>query len=1022
MNAMTVRSSVRTALPVVLEIAALISLPHSALAGGPLYVAGASYFDSDVKGTPVTWAHGTLNYYTDQGDLSTQLPGPSADAFVADAFSRWTSISTAAISASAAGQLGEDVSGANVTANGDGTISMPEDILPAATGEPVGVVYDADGAVTDALLGTGASNTSDCFSNAVFGGPDNLSTDGYIVHALVILNGNCAQTEAQLPDLKYRLVRLLGRVLGLNWSQANLNVITGSPVPSAADYAGFPLMHAVDPVYCAPIVSCYPSPIDPAQPKPDDQAALSRLYPVTAENQASFPGKQLFSVNTVRIHGSVYFADPSGQPAQPMQGVNVVARWVDPATGLPSRAYVVTSVSGFLFRGNAGNLVTGFTDATGQRYARFGSDDTTVEGFFDLAGLQIPDGTGVGEFELSVEPVDPTWSKGMGPYGTAQVQPSGATRVFVYANTGQDVQQDLLMQGSAAEVPNWFGPTSFASPAAVPAAGDWSGSLSPYGDADYFQLAAQANRTISVAVTALDEAGAPSESKAQPVIGMWTLADTGSIPAPANTPSAFNTLVNGESRLDAQLNATTGFRIGIADLRGDGRPDFRYHAHVFYGDTIAPVRASVAGGTPLAIQGLGFGSGTAATIASTSTPLLAFSANQLLVTAPPLADGVKNVLLSDPATGGASTMFGVLTYGAGPSDIIKLITGSNPQTPVGAQAENPVVVQVLTPDGVTPVAGASVFFTSSPSVAFSACGGAASCTVLTDESGYASSYLTVLNLGAATITAELAPASYSPPKTVQATVNGTPTSASGMDVALAPQQAWIAEGAAVSLPVTARALANGAPLSGKTITFRVEKGSGVLSLSSVATDTDGYATTALELGDASGDVELSACSILTSGSTPSCANFQAVTVPASGQFLQAVAGSLQIAPVGQDFQPVTVRVTDSLGDPVLGANLAFQWLVARAPQNLPVVWIGDTGISAHPLPVILSSLQAMVQSDVNGLATVQPSTGGVQGAVVVLGSVSTGAGSLQFELQSLPPLGVAPSTQTSSLRGDPGAQ
>ena len=59
----------------------------------------------------------------------------------------------------------------------------------------------------------------------------------------------------------------------------------------------------------------------------------------------------------------MYFADASGQPAQPMQGVNVVARWIDPATSQPSRTYAAASVSGFLFRGNAGNPATGFYDS-----------------------------------------------------------------------------------------------------------------------------------------------------------------------------------------------------------------------------------------------------------------------------------------------------------------------------------------------------------------------------------------------------------------------------------------------------------------------------------------------------------------------------------------------------------------------------------------------------------------------------------------------------------------------------------
>src|SRR6202030_4564792 len=86
---------------------------------------------------------------------------------------------------------------------------------------------------TNALLGEGAGGLADCFTNAVFGGPDNFSTSGNIVHALVIINGICAATNAQLPDVQYRLVRILGRVVGLGWSQANVNVLTQLPAPTA---------------------------------------------------------------------------------------------------------------------------------------------------------------------------------------------------------------------------------------------------------------------------------------------------------------------------------------------------------------------------------------------------------------------------------------------------------------------------------------------------------------------------------------------------------------------------------------------------------------------------------------------------------------------------------------------------------------------------------------------------------------------------------------------------------------------
>ena len=143
-------------------------------AGGPKYVAGSSYFDPSTTGQPLTWANGVITYYTDQGDLSPLLPNASANSFVASAFNVWTSVPTAAIAATSGGSLAEDVNGTNVTVNSDGTISMPADIQPTAVGTPVGIVYDYDGSVTNALLGQGAGGSGMCFFNAVIGGDDNF--------------------------------------------------------------------------------------------------------------------------------------------------------------------------------------------------------------------------------------------------------------------------------------------------------------------------------------------------------------------------------------------------------------------------------------------------------------------------------------------------------------------------------------------------------------------------------------------------------------------------------------------------------------------------------------------------------------------------------------------------------------------------------------------------------------------------------------------------------------------------------
>ncbi|PYV94100.1 MAG: hypothetical protein DMG90_00590 [Acidobacteria bacterium] len=123
-----------------MKLLASIILLSSTLghAGGPQYVAGSTYFDPAVQGTALAWPEGVLNYSTDRGDLSPVVPGAAADSLVATAVSRWTSIPTAAVSATRAGQLAEDVSSANVTTVGS-AVSLPADILPSAVSTPVAI-------------------------------------------------------------------------------------------------------------------------------------------------------------------------------------------------------------------------------------------------------------------------------------------------------------------------------------------------------------------------------------------------------------------------------------------------------------------------------------------------------------------------------------------------------------------------------------------------------------------------------------------------------------------------------------------------------------------------------------------------------------------------------------------------------------------------------------------------------------------------------------------------------------------
>jgi hypothetical protein len=950
-----------------------------------------------VKGQSLVWAGGNVQYSTDQGDLSAILSGGQADVLVADVFTHWTGVAGVALTAARAGSLAEDVSGANVIGFPDGTYSIPEDIRPGAVTTPVGIVYDLDGQVTDALLGEGAGGLDFCFTNAAYGGPDNFSSDAHLVHALVVINGVCVADTSQIPDVRYRLTRTLGRVLGLGWSQANPNVITRKPPPVPDDFVGFPLMHFLNPVGCVPIGVCYP---DAEVPKMDDRASIGRLYPGISA--------------TSRIHGSVFFTDSSGNAQQPMQGVNVVARRME--SGQPSRQSVVASVSGFAFRGSAGNPVNGFVNARDQPFDYFGSDDPTVEGAFDLAGLEIPDGSSA-RYQLSVEALEANWAEGVGPYAPSQVTPSGLfTPMVITLQPGSDVAQDILMQSSAVAHTDPASGSTYANPVKVPQGGGWGAWISGYGIADWLQFTVQANRTASVTATAVDESGRPTQTKLMPVIGIWELSDQSGGPAPAATTAAFNTLVPGMTRLDAQFSAGGSFRVGVADYRGDGRPDYFYLASVLYSDSVTPQRISVKGG-PATLHGLGFHPGLQVSMGAARSTVLSVSANELQASLPAgIQDGTASLVVNDLASGGFSQMTDAVIYGAAATDLLILLQGAEPATPVGAEAANPIRVRVVAADGTTPVSGATVAWTTTNGASLSVCGGASNCSAFSDEAGIASTQVTPTATGASAITATLAPASYTPPQSKQATVVGTEST---LDLAAVAPIKWVGQGATLDVPLTVRVLNMGEPQNNVHINFRVAKGVGGLTSGTGTTSDSGYASTAVHLTNHGSDVQVTAC--VAPNNAP-CQTFTLFATPASRWTLENVGGSVQVIAVGQPFQPLVLRITDgaSPSNPVMGVNLVFDVTLARIPKDdRPPGGGGEDGGrgggGGNGMPVILGTYQTQVATGDGGLSSMVPTVGDVQGYCDVLIAVTGGPVGAQFHLQVVQAIGGA---QQGDRRGD----
>ncbi len=75
----------------------LLLAPSSVWAGGPKYVAGVSFFNPGVKGQPVYWAGGKIDYYVDQGVLNGSVSHSQATAMVDAAAATWSAVPTAGV-------------------------------------------------------------------------------------------------------------------------------------------------------------------------------------------------------------------------------------------------------------------------------------------------------------------------------------------------------------------------------------------------------------------------------------------------------------------------------------------------------------------------------------------------------------------------------------------------------------------------------------------------------------------------------------------------------------------------------------------------------------------------------------------------------------------------------------------------------------------------------------------------------------------------------------------------------------
>jgi len=953
----------------------IVAFTASAHAGGPRYVAGTSYFDPAALGKPIVWANGQAKYYTDLGDLSTAVPHTQANAMIAAAAAVWNAVPTAAVNISSGGSLSEDVNGTNVTRSGN-TLTLPADIQSTDTAIPIAIVYDEDGSVINTFFGAGASSAATCQQDGVFTFLDNLSTAGNIAHALVIVNGLCATNTTQIAVLQYQLVRAFGQVLGLDWSQANEEMFATEDVTSEG-LAGWPIMHPIERLCSASGESCMPS---ATTLRPDDIAALNRLYPVTAANLASFHGKMLTAANTLSVTGTITFRNGQG-----MEGVNVVLRPMVPGGNLPDVRYTVTAVSGVYFHGNAGNLITGLTDTAGNVLARYGSGDTTLEGYYDLSGIPIPPGETDDTWQLSLEPINPlyTGSDSVGPYTTGQVAPSGTLPTVAIPNltAGSSVIQNVTVGNSAGDSLSG-NDGMIAAPVTVPPSGEWTARLAGYGHTSWLQWWAKANCVFTVEAQALDDSGNPTTTKAQLVVGMWNGADAVLTSPVTYTPQPYNGAVAGLTTLPVMTLADSEVRLGISDMRGDGRPDYLYRGRILYADAVQPALLPAAGG-PIAITGMGFRPNSAVTVNGAAATVTSVSPTEITAIAPPSAGvtGTVAVEVKDPQTLGIAILSGGLSYSAQNTDTITLLTAPSGAVPTAA----PLPFTVTVSSGTTPAAGATVTFTVEQGAATLACG-QPTCSVVTAANGTATLAVAADTAALTAVTASLANGAA-----VTTTFTASSTAAPAIS-ALTPNL-YLAAGATAQWTPQGLVLNNGAPAANAAVTWTpVTAGVRAPTTASLSAS-NGIVTQQLAAGPLTAGVTVPVNACLSTGST--CALFNVVSVSPLTAQLTPITGIAQNIPATQPFTPVILEVTDPAGDPMAGAIVTiYETLDAWTPAC--------SAQAACPPAPLLQQQTVQLTSGSDGTVTLNPITNPTQPVRLYITAVTGSSALLNFELTQYP--------------------
>jgi hypothetical protein len=923
---------------------ALSTLAPCAYAGGPRFVTGTTYPYAQA-GAAIPFYTSSPVYYTDPGDLSSTVSHAQADAMVAAAAATWN-VPTSSLLLSQGGTLAEHVSGANTYFDGTEVI-FPADVSAGNWQNiPIAVIYDTDGSVIDTLLGQDASDPSGCRDTGVVESVDSFGPNGTIQHAMLILNGRCVGTAPeQLSQMQYQLERAFGRVLGLAWSQVNDNIFTGATLPTAGEIDYWPIMHPID-VLCGPYT--YQCITNPFQLRMDDLSTLTLLYPVTQANLR--PTKTLSAQNAVYLTGNVEF--PTGQG---MDWVNVTVTRTLRSHANPEPWEVASAVVGATYEQNIGNPITGPE-----------ASDENVGGYWEPAEAifvipRVEDDV-VENLFMVTEPIDPlyTGEYAIAPYQRPPVSPSGSPQTMVdwSAVAGSGGAYTSYATNAASSCSTGADGTQ-TSPAASDPSGWWTGLLCAAGHTSWWSVSVKPGRSWTIEVTALDETGGPTMSKAQPVIGVWNAGDSG-LPTVASAPVSMNTWATGVTQVQLSANTNPGtYTFAVADQYGEGRPDFAYQARVLYADSISPAIVGSAGGV-ITITGEGFRPGNSVTVNGVAAHVVSWSSTQIVAQAPgralagaTLGSGV-DVTVTDGGTGGTTTISSALTYSNVAADVIALVTAPAAGE-TGIPAATPFAVRVYGSDGVTPLAGATVQLSvTAGSAVFAACAERSSCALQTDSSGLLQTAVTGGSSGTITLMAtEVSGGAF-----VSATMNDA-NPVRIISITTAP--AYAAAGAAPSWTLSLTATQDGSPATGVPVVWTAAPGLTPGS-QTVTTNSNGLAGITVQ---ATSPLSAGAETVTACAWSSVCKSWTIYVVPASQWSIAATSGTSQNIAQGASFAPVGLQVTDLSGHPLQGATVAIYQTVDAWEGTCP----SQSRCAASP---VLASAHTSSVSDANGALNLTP--------------------------------------------------